>query len=74
MKTIEVPAVEVLGGYECQKGRELMSVDMLLLDEKNAGNFVHGGATATLVDLIGSAVISRVSVEIIVLKFSLTNS
>lgn len=39
---------------------------------KNADNFVHGGATATLVDLIGSAVISRVSVEIIVLKFSLT--
>ena len=36
MKTIEVPAVEVLGGYECQKGRELMSVDMLLLDEKVA--------------------------------------
>ena len=38
---------------------------------KNAGNFLHGGATATLVDLVGSAVIytvgppiSGVSVEI----------
>ena len=39
--------------------------------QKNAGNFLHGGATATLVDLVGSAVIytygvssSGVSVEI----------
>lgn len=38
---------------------------------KNAGNFLHGGATASLVDLVGSAVIysygyssSGVSVEI----------
>lgn len=27
---------------------------------KNAGNFLHGGATATLVDLVGSAVIFSV--------------
>ena len=39
--------------------------------QKNAGNFLHGGATASLVDLLGSAVIytygvssSGVSVEI----------
>lgn len=43
----------------------------------NAGNFLHGGATTTLVDLIGSAVISGVSwsgvsVEINVSKFFLT--
>ena len=38
---------------------------------KNSGNFLHGGATATLVDLVGSAVIftlgapaTGVSVEI----------
>lgn len=27
---------------------------------KNSGNFLHGGATATLVDLVGSAVIYTV--------------
>lgn len=27
---------------------------------KNGGNFLHGGATATLVDLVGSAVIFTV--------------
>ena len=43
----------------------------MLRKKKNAGSFLHGGATATLVDLIGSAVIfttgvssSGVSVEI----------
>ena len=30
---------------------------------KNSGNFLHGGATATLVDLVGSAVIHTYGVE-----------
>jgi hypothetical protein len=31
-----------------------------LLISKNGGNFLHGGATATLVDLVGSAAIFTV--------------
>lgn len=31
---------------------------------KNTGNFLHGGATATLVDLVGSAVIYTVGAPV----------
>lgn len=33
--------------------------------EQNAGNFLHGGATAALVDILGSAVIHTVGAPLV---------
>lgn len=48
-----------------QKGFDSYYAFWALFIVKNAGNFLHGGATATLVDVVGSAVIYTVGAPVV---------